>query len=403
MPVNRHTADERAYRFPLGSTVRLAELAVDPYPKLAELRALEPVTWVPETGMWYVTRRDDVLDVLRDPDLFTTDAPSVIRDMFGAHMMTTEGPTQLRYKRKCLPPFHGSRLTSNEPGLRTEVERLIESMGRGGVRAAELRTAVARPVALHSVLSVLGIPLDHTAQVDEWYEHFARALANFTGDPDVRAAGKGAAAAFGAALEPILQDLSANPDESLLADLVCDHVDPLTRTEIQSNALITLFGGIETTESMIANAAWALLSHPEQIDLAFRSDGALANAIEETLRWDAAVQSAMRHATRDTQLRGVTIAEGEAVLCMLGAANRDPDFFPNPDRFDVERANAADHLSFAFGRHFCLGAPLARLETEVTLRVLFERCPGLTLDVERASAPYGYEFRKPQDLWVGWS
>ena len=395
----------RGDRFPLGAEVRLADLAVDPYPIFARLRAAEPVTWVPEIERWLLTRRDDILAVLRDPGLFTTDAPSTIRDMFGVHMMTTEGPAQIRYKRKCLPPFHASRLeTASHPRLGAEVERLVEGLRKNGGSgcAAELRTALARPVALHSVLSVLGIPLSETGRVNEWYEHFARALANFAGDPDLRAAGKGAATAFGRALEPILEDLERDPDGSLLSDLACDHADPLTAEEIRANALIILFGGIETTESMIANAVWALLSHPEQLAVARSSRAALDLAIEETLRWEPAVQSAARHATRDTELRGVRIAEGETVHCMLGAANRDPAHFEDPDRFDVTRRNAGDHLSFAVGRHFCLGAPLARLETGVVLETLWARCLGLRLDPARPSAPYGYEFRKPPSLWVTW-
>ncbi|WP_419943166.1 cytochrome P450 [Candidatus Palauibacter sp.] len=396
-------SERRIDRFPLGARVRLADLTVDPYPIFAELREAEPVTWVPEIGRWFLTRRDDVLAVLRDPHLFTTDAPSTIRDMFGAHMMTTEGPTQIRYKRKCLPPFHASRLeTASLPPLTAEVERMAEALQSGGQRAGEVRTGLARPVALHSVLSVLGIPLSETGRVNEWYEHFARSLANFAGDPDVRRTGKGAADAFGRALEPILEELEREPDGSLLSDLVCDHVDPLTAEEIRSNALIILFGGIETTESMIANAVWALLSHPEQCTPARSSETSLDLAIEETLRWEPAVQSAARHATRDTEIRGVRISKGEVVHCMLGAANRDPAHFHDPDRFDATRRNAGDHLSFAVGRHFCLGAPLARLETRIVLETLWSRCPGLRLDPDRPGAPHGYEFRKPKTLWVRW-
>lgn len=183
-------SERRLDRFPLGARVRLVDLAVDPYPIFAELREAEPVTWVPEIERWFLTRRDDILAVLRDPHLFTTDAPSTIRDMFGAHMMTTEGPRQVRYKRKCLPPFHASRLeTASLPPLTAEVGRMVEVLQSGGQRAGEVRTGVARPVALHSVLSVLGIPLTETDRVNEWYEHFARALANFAGDPELRTAG----------------------------------------------------------------------------------------------------------------------------------------------------------------------------------------------------------------------
>ena len=393
---------DRAARYPLGAEVRLADLAIDPYPILARLRETEPVSRVPEVGMWFVTRRDDVLTILRDPEGFTTDAPdSTIRDIFGAHMMTTEGPVQVRYKRKCMPPFQVRRLSDETaPGLEEEIDRRVGSFA--GKRRAEVCTELARPVALHAVMSRLGLPLDTTAQVNEWYELFAKALANFTRDPDVRRAGKGAARDLRAALRPILDDLAASPDDSLLSDLVCDRVDPLTREEIESNALIILFGGIETTEAMIANALWALLSHPDQWKRVKEGRVRIDEAVEETLRWEPAVQSATRYATRQVALRGAVIEEGDAVQCMLGAANRDPAHFQDPDVFDVRRVNAGDHLSFAVGRHFCLGASLARLETKLVLESLLRHAPDVALDPERSSAPRGYEFRKPDTLRVIW-
>lgn len=361
------------------------------------------MSWVPEVGMWFVTRRDDVLTILRDPETFTTDTPdSTIRDIFGSHMMTTEGAVQLRYKRKCMPPFQVRRLDVEAlPRLTEEVRRIVDGFESAG--EVELCEALARPIALHSVMSTLGLPLEQVGRVNTWYEDFARALANFTGDARVRRAGKDSADAFGWALEPILDELARDPDDSLLSDLVCDHVDPLTREEIRANALIILFGGIETTEAMIANAVWALLSHPTELTRVREGRVRVDEAIEETLRWDPAVQSATRHATRQVSLRGALIEAGEAVQCMLGAANRDPAHFPDPDRFDLRRPNAGDHLSFAIGRHFCLGASLARLESRVVIETLLTRFNDLAVVTARSTAPQGYEFRKPAALWVEWT
>jgi cytochrome P450 len=232
-----------------------------------------------------------------------------------------------------------------------------------------------------------------------WYDAFAKALANFTGDSAVRDAGRAAASEFGELVRGLLARHAAVPEPCLLSALV-HAADRLTDDEIVSNALIILFGGIETTESMICNTVWALLCHPDQLAAVRRDRALLLPAIEEALRWEPAVQSCTRHATCETVLRGVAIAEGEVVQCLLGAANRDPMHFAEPDRFDIRRPNAGDHVSFGAGRHFCLGAPLARLETEIVLEELLWRFPRLALDPSRPSAPQGYEFRKPPELWV---
>ena len=154
-------------------------------------------------------------------------------------------------------------------------------------------------------------------------------------------------------------------------------VDHLSDTEMIANLLIVLFGGIETTESMIGNALWAVLSHPAIARTVVADPAKIDTVIEESMRWDPAVQSCTRFTTEPVEIRGVQIPANETVQCMLGAANRDPDHFPDPDRFDPGRANAGDHLAFGAGRHFCLGASLARIEAEQALvRVLRRGLPG---------------------------
>ena len=179
-------------------------------------------------------------------------------------------------------------------------------------------------------------------------------------------------------------------------------VDPLTEAEIIANLLIVLFGGIETTESMIGNALWAVLSHPAIARTVVADPAKVEAVIEESMRWDPAVQSCTRFTTEPVEIRGVQIPANETVQCMLGAANRDPDHFPDPDRFDPGRANAGDHLAFGAGRHFCLGASLARIEAEQALVRVLGGLPGLRLDPSRPTRPYGHEFRTPPAVWVLW-
>lgn len=400
MKAPAETSERRAQAFPLGRVVTLAMLSVDPYPTFARLRAAEPVSWIPEVGMWFITRRADVLRVLRDRATFTTDSPSsLLRETFGAHMLSTEGRQQARYKSQCFPPFRPEAVERHAAAIiKAKAHALVDAF----TQPAELRTAFASPLVLHTVATVLGIRAEDHELLRPLYDDFAAALANFAGDEEVKRRGAQARERFSELIQAHLERLEQAPDDSLLS--VLSHAsDRLARAEIISNALLILFGGIETTESMILNALWALLTHRAQLAEALRDPALLSHAIEESLRWDAAVQSCTRHVTRPVTLRGVELEAGETVQCMLGAANRDPDYFADPDRFDIHRQNATDHLSFGFGGHFCLGASLARLEAQVGLQILFNRLPGLAFDSERLCAPRGHEFRKPPELYVTWT
>jgi cytochrome P450 len=386
---------ERASRFPIGAQVRLADLDIDPYPILSKLRADEPVSWVPETGMWFVTRRADVVAVLRDARRFTTEAErSTIRDIFGAHMMTTDGEVALRYKRACLHAFRADTLLqAHGPWVASRARHLVD----GADADVELMRDVATPLAVSSALRVLGLPDDLAVKLTGWYDDFAAALANFAGDPDIRAAGKSAARAFDAAVRPLLR--RGGVDHGLLADLVgARGADRLDDDEIIANALIVLFGGIETTASQIGNTVWALL-RTDRWSWFCQDRRRAAAVIEEALRWQPAVQSITRHTTESVELHGVAIPSGSVVQSMIGAANRDPEHFRRPDTFDPERDDAGDHLSFGTGRHLCLGAHLARMEIVAVLHALAELRSENMRFADPVEPPLrGYEFRRPSTL-----
>ena len=422
----RRQVDDRARRFPLGARLTIDALTDDPYPTFRELRALEPVTWAPQLDMWLLTRRDDIVRVLADWKRFTTDSPaSNIRDIFGSHMLTTDGEAQIRYKRRFIGPFRRGQLERNLLGtvesVLDEVMRELKRHTRDPEvsRSADLRARVARPLSWRSICRVLGLPEEDGVRLVGWYDRFAAALENFAGDPDVRAAGKEAAREFGDYVSPFLRGEEAVPEGSMIAVLregadpgrsggrqaatpSAPEVDPLSEAEIIANLLIVLFGGIETTESMIGNALWAVLSHPAIARTVVADPAKIEAVIEESMRWDPAVQSCTRFTTEPVEIRGVQVPANETVQCMLGAANRDPDHFPDPDRFDPGRANAGDHLAFGAGRHFCLGASLARIEAEQALVRVLGGLPGLRVDPSRPTRPHGHEFRTPPAIWVLW-
>ena len=171
----------------------------------------------------------------------------------------------------------------------------------------------------------------------------------------------------------------------------------LTPSEVVSNAAVMMFGGIETTEGMIANLVWHLLTYVEGPV----EPSLYANAVEESLRLEPAAAVIDRYATRDVELAGARIHEGDFVEISLAGANRDPAYFPDPDRFDLHRENARHNIAFAHGPHVCIGMHLARLEAHAAVARVLDRLPGLRLDGE--TAPRGLVFRKPEALNVRWS
>jgi hypothetical protein len=176
----------------------------------------------------------------------------------------------------------------------------------------------------------------------------------------------------------------------------------LTVGEVISNAAVQLFGGIETTEGMIANAVLALLERPGELARVRREAALLEVAIEESLRLEPAAAVVDRYAVSDAELGDAQIARGDLVRVSIAAANRDPAVFADPDRFDLDRPNAGRHLAFAHGPHVCVGVHLARLEARTALTILLDRLPGLRLDPERPAGVRGLVFRKPPALHVVW-
>ena len=273
--------------------------------------------------------------------------------------------------------------------VEAETERLIDAIEPDG--RAELRRGLAGPLAATVVMQALGLEGTETARIRAWYEAFVEAVTGVAAGDPVTPAGREAFAALRASVEP---RLARDPRASLLA-AAASRAGGLTRAEVVSNAAVLMFGGIETTEGMIANAVLQLLAHPEQRALVEGDHGLLSNAVEESLRLEPAAAVIDRYATADVRLAGASIRRGELVTISIAGANRDPEFFPDPDRFDVRRENAGNQIAFAAGPHVCLGMHLARLEAQTAIGRLLDRLPRLRLDRAHPTAPRGLVFRKP--------
>ncbi|HEY7123867.1 MAG TPA: cytochrome P450 [Ktedonobacterales bacterium] len=393
--------NKREQRYPLGSQVQLADLSRNPYPILKELQAHEPLSWIPEQRLWFVTRRADMLAMLLDSASFTVVSPhSLLADTFGPTMLSTDGESQRKLRRPFNAPFAPNYVQAHmTEAIAAQANCLIDQFI--GEKQVDLKTAFADHLALWTVTSMLGLPIHDFPTFRGWFTDIAHALGNFINDPAIRQRGQQAAAAFGDYALPHLERMRRSPDGSVLC-AVLQASEPLTEEELLSAARVIIFGGLETTAAMFANTVWALLTHPEQFAAVRANPALLTQALEESLRWEPPVQTCTRHVARPAMIQGVELEPGETVQCLVGAANRDPAHFTNPDLYDIARQNARDHLSFAIGRHFCLGAALARLEGEIGLRILFDRLPDLRLAPERPSAPEGHEFRSPPTLYALW-
>jgi cytochrome P450 len=386
-------------RFPIGAGAALEELEGDPHPLLARLREQEPVSWLPALDGWLVTRRDLAMQVMRDAEGFTVDDPRFSTGrVVGPSMLTLDGAEHRRHRDPFAGPFRLAAVRARFAELvPLHTDRLIDAMEPAG--GAELRRTLAGPLAVAVVTRALGFDDADAGAVLGWYDRIVAAVTEITEGRPLSASGRDAYAALSAAIGPALD---RDPDASLLA-AAAGEAGGLERERVVSNAAVLLFGGIETTEGMIANAVLHLLSHPDQLALVKADTGLLPNAVEESLRLEPAAAVVDRYATADVELAGAPIRRGELVRVSIAGANRDPAVFADPDRFDVRRENARQHLAFAVGPHVCIGMHLARLEAHTAVERLLRRLPALRLDPAHPAAPRGLVFRKPGELRVLWT
>ncbi|HEX3309214.1 MAG TPA: cytochrome P450 [Streptosporangiaceae bacterium] len=395
--------------------VTLADLEGDPHRVLAQLRAAAPAAWVPVLGTWLVTGYDLAVEVLRDARTFTVDDPRFsTAQVVGPSMLSLDGAPHARHRGPFNRPFRHDEVHARLAAFtRAETGRLVSAIEPLG--AAELRRAVAGPLAAAVMAEVLGLGRADPATILTWYDGIVAAVqaqgaaagrgalagtgadaGAGTGADGVTSVAAGGTAAFGELAASLREVITRGG--SLLAEVT----GPLAEDEAISNAAVLMFGGIETTEGMIANALLHLLSSPAQLALVLADPGLVPAAVEESLRLEPAAAVVDRYATVGTRLGGAAIQAGDQVTVSITGANRDPAVFADPDVFDVRRASAGRHLAFAHGPHFCLGAHLARLEAQVAVETLLARLPRLRLDPGDPSAPRGLVVRKPAALRVRW-
>jgi len=384
----------RENQYPIGAAITVDQLTGDPHPHLARLRAHEPVSWIPALDCWLVTRRDLAIQVMRDATIFTVDDPrfSTAR-VIGPSMLSLDGPDHLRHRQPFAAPFRAEGVHRTlGPFVTSRARQLVESVAADG--RADLRASLAAPLAIDTMAEVLDLEGVDPGELLAWYEAIVDSVHAITGGDHVPPTGT-------AAFRSLHQAVEHSLGHSRMLTSVADE-GRLTVDEIVSNVAVLLFGGIVTSESTTALALQFLLEDARTREDVIADRSLVANAVEEALRLEPSAAVVDRYATAAVRLGDAEIAPGELVRVSLAGANRDPTVFAAPDRFDVRRPRATQHVAFARGPHTCLGIHLARLESVAAVHAVLDLLPGVQLDPGCYEPPSGLVFRAPKTVEAVW-
>jgi hypothetical protein len=393
----------------------LAELAnpavrPDPYPVLAGLREASPF---PEVGgaLVVVGRHEDCSRILRDPRSSSERGRSLLsppETPRAASFLSLDPPDHTRLRRLVSKAFTPRVIAALAPRIGELAHGLLTAAGDGsrGRREIEIVSQLAYPLPVRIISELLGVPATDHARFAGWSARLAHSLQPQFGpaDPGEAAAVQEARLEFADYFRELIAIRRARPAADLLSQLIRaeDDGQVLSEQELIGTCVLLLVAGHETTVSLISNAALALLRHQDQL-AALRADPELAaGAVEETLRYDAPVQFTGRVARGGMQVGPVSAPDGAVLMLLLAATGRDPAVFADPDRFDIRRtpAGSPGHLAFAAGPHFCLGAPLARLEATIALQAFVTRVDGPELDEAGLAYKPNVNLRGPERLPV---
>jgi cytochrome P450 len=388
----------------------LADPAVlpDPYPVLAGLRDASPFA-VADGALVVVGRHEDCSRILRDPRASSERnrsllAPPEMRAQRAPSFLSLDPPDHTRLRRLVSKAFAPRVIAGLEPRIRRLCDDLLDTaVRRGGGRQVEVVSQLAYPLPVRIISELLGVPAGDHSRFAGWSASLAHALQPqfVAADPASAAVAQQARLEFADYFRELIAARRARPADDLLTELIRaeDDGQRLSEAELIATCVLLLVAGHETTVGLISNAILALLRHPDQL-AALRADPDLAaGAVEETLRYDAPVQLTGRVARGGMQVGRVSAPDGAVLLLLLAATGRDPEAFADPDRFDIRRA-AGNHLAFAAGPHFCLGAPLARLEATIALQAFAVRVADPQLDPAGLAYKPNLNLRGPGRLLV---
>ncbi|MEU4799212.1 cytochrome P450 [Streptomyces sp. NPDC023327] len=388
------------------------EFAKDPYPAYRAMRERAPLFWHEATQSWIVSRYEDVERVFKDKgSQFTTDNYDwQIEPVHGKTILQLSGREHAVRRALVAPAFRGGDLREKFlPVIERNSRELIDTFRHTG--DVDLVAAYATRFPVNVIADMLGLDKADHARFHGWYTTVIAFLGNLAGDPEVAAAGERTRVEFAEYMIPIIRERREHLGDDLLSSLCAAEVDGVRMSDedIKAFCSLLLAAGGETTDKAIASIFANLLTHPEQLEAVRRDRTLIARAFAETLRYTPPVHMIMRQSATDVELSGGTVPAGATVTCLIGSANRDERRYRDPDRFDIFRDDltattafsaAADHLAFALGRHFCVGALLAKAEVEIGVDQLLDAMPDVRLAEGFDPVEQGVFTRGPQSLPV---
>ena len=367
------------------------DFVADPYPMYHRLRAEDPVHHSP-LGFWVLTRYPDVLAMLRDPRLVKEPIAAFVAARFGVavppglglSMLDRDPPDHTRLRGLVSKAFTPRALERLRPEIQQIVDGLLDEVRARG--SMDLIEEFAYPLPVRVICEMLGVPVKDHERFKAWGLDIARGLDAIMLPPDSpvgqrSVSGRRALAEY---FRELIAERRAAPRDDMLSALIAaeEAGDTLSEEELLATCILLLVAGHETTVNLIGNGTLALLRHPAELRKLRDNPGLIGSAVEELLRFDGPVQRTARIPSEDITIGGQTIGKGEMVMPFLGAADRDPTQFPDPDRLDITRSDNR-HIAFGMGIHFCLGAPLARMEGQIAINTLLARLPRLTLATDQ--------------------
>ncbi|MFF0447273.1 cytochrome P450 [Streptomyces sp. NPDC004609] len=386
------------------------EFAANPYPAYRAMRESAPLIWHEPTQSYLLSRYADVERAFKDKESrYTTDNYAwQVEPVHGRTILQLSGREHAVRRALVAPAFRGSDLQQKFlPVIERNARELIDTFRHRG--ETDLVGSFATRFPVNVIAEMLGLDRADHDRFHGWYTSVIAFLGNLTRDPEVTAAGERTRVEFAEYLFPVIRQRREKPGDDLLSTLCAAEVDGVRMSDedIKAFCSLLLAAGGETTDKAIAGLFANLLAHPEQFE-AVREDRSLIDrAFAETLRYTPPVHMIMRQTAAEVTVSGGTIPAGATVTCLIGAANRDAQRYREPERFDIFRDDlttttafsaAADHLAFALGRHFCVGALLARAEVETAVNQLLDALPDMRLADGFTPAEQGVFTRGPATL-----